>query len=118
MLNFLGDNVGDHLNAAITNVLHDGNSHLEQAVFADELSTESIETLRPLFIASWKALREHMVPTIAALIEADKLAGREQDQRIRIGLYTFTNTTSDSKTSQKSRVARRFRKPAPKENSK
>ena len=34
MLNFLGDNVGDHLNAAIANVLHDGNSHLEQAVFA------------------------------------------------------------------------------------
>jgi len=118
MLNFLGDNVGDHLNAAIANVLHDGNSHLEQAVFADELSTESIEALLPLVMAHWKALREDMVPAITALIEADKLAGRAQDQRVRIGLYTFADTTTDSKTSQKGRVARRYRKTAPKENPK
>ncbi|MBK5275854.1 MAG: hypothetical protein JJE30_12480 [Desulfuromonadales bacterium] len=118
MLNFLGDNVGDHLNAAIANVLHDGNSHLEQAVFADELSAESLETIRPLVLAHWKALREDLVPAITTLIEADKLAGRAQDQRVRIGLYSFTETTTDSKTAQKSRVARRFRKPASKENPK
>jgi Family of unknown function (DUF6502) len=118
MLNFLGDNVGDHLNAAIANVLHDGNSHLEQAVFADELSTESIEALQPLVLAQWKSLREDMVPAITALIEADKLAGREQDQRVRIGLYTFADTTTDSNAPQKARAARRFRKPASKENTK
>ena len=118
MLNFLGDNVGDHLDAAIANVLHDGKCHLEQAVFADELSAESIEALRPLFIARWKALREEMVPAITTLTEADKLAGRAQDQRVRIGLYTFTDTTTDSSTSQKGRVTRRFRKSAPKDNPK
>jgi hypothetical protein len=118
MLTFLGDNVGDHLNAAIANVLHDGYSHLEQAVFADELSTESIVAIRPLVIAHWKALREDLVPAITALIEADKLAGRSQDQRVRIGLYTFTDTTTDSKPSQKCRVARRFRKPATKDTPK
>jgi hypothetical protein len=96
--------------------LHDGNRHLEQAVFADELSTESIEALRPLFIAHWNALRENMVPTITMLIESDKLAGRAQDQRVRIGLYSFADTASDSKAPQKCRVARRFRKAAPKEN--
>jgi hypothetical protein len=114
MLNFLGDNVGDHLNAAIANVQHAGNSHLEQAVFADELSTDSIEALQPLVMSHWKALREDMVPAITALIEADKLAGRAQDQRVRIGLYTFTDTTTDPRTPEKSRVARRFRKPASK----
>jgi hypothetical protein len=118
MLNFLGDNVGDHLNAAIANVLHDGNSHLEQAVFADELSAESIGRLLPLVMAHWKALREDMVPAITKLIEDDKLAGRAQDQRVRIGLYTFADTTTDSKTSHKARVARRYRKTAPKENPK
>jgi len=116
MLNFLGDNVGDHLNAAVDNVLHDGNSHLEQAVFADELSAESIDALRPLVMARWNALREEMVPAITALIEADKLAGRPQDQRVRIGLYTFTDTTADSGASQNGRTIRRFRKSAPKEN--
>lgn len=116
MLDFLGDNVGDHLNAAIANVLSDGNSHLEQAVFADELSTESLEALRPLVIANWKALRENMVPAITALIESDRLAGRKQDQRVRIGLYSFSDATTGSKPSQKGQVTRRFRKSPPKEN--
>jgi hypothetical protein len=92
MLNFLGDNVGDHLDAAVTNVLHDGNKHLEQAVFADELSSESIEVLRPLIMAQWQSLRDAMVPAISTLIETDLRAGRVQDQRVRIGLYTFTET--------------------------
>jgi hypothetical protein len=92
MLSFLGENVGDHLDAAVDNVMHDGSKHLEQAVFADELSKESIKSLRPLVMAQWQALRDAMVPTISALIEADQLAGRVQDQRIRIGLYTFTET--------------------------
>ena len=116
MLNFLGDNVGDHLNAAIANVLDDGTSHLEQAVFADELSTESLEALRPLVMAHWNTLHEKMVPALTALIEADKIAGRTQNQRVRIGLYSFTDTTADSTTAQKSQTARRFRKSVQKEN--
>lgn len=116
MLNFLGNNVGDHLNAAVANVLHEGSSHLEQAVFADELSTESLEALRPLVMAHWNTLHEKMVPALTSLIEADKHAGRTQDQRVRIGLYTFTDTTSDSTTAQKSQTARRFRKTVSKEN--
>ena len=93
LLNLLSDNVGDHLDAAVTNVLSDVGRHHEQAVFADELSTESIETLRPLVAAQWSALRDEMVPTITSLIESDRLAGRVQDQRMRIGLYTFSENT-------------------------
>lgn len=93
LLNLLSDNVGDHLDAAVTNVLSDVSRHHEQAVFADELSTESIEALRPLVAGQWAALRDAMVPTITGLIESDRLAGRVQDQRIRIGLYTFNENT-------------------------
>lgn len=117
MLGFLGDNVGDHLDAAVANVLHDGKRHLEQAIFADELSAESIEVLKPLLMNHWEKLREKMVPTITKLIEADKLSGRAKDRRVRIGLYSFTDTATDSKQSNKSRVARRFRKSTLKENS-
>lgn len=92
MLSLLGDNVGDHLDAAVANVMHDGSRHLEQAVFADELSTESIEVLQPLVTEQWKALHDAMVPTITALIEADRCAGRVQDQRLRIGLFAFTES--------------------------
>ncbi len=89
LLGLLGDNVGDHLDAAVTNVLQDGGRHHEQAVFADELSRESIKELHPLIVGHWKALREAMVPKIVSLIESDRLAGRAQDQRLRIGLYSF-----------------------------
>ncbi len=117
MLGLLGDNVGDHLDAAVSNVLHGGDRHLEQAVFADELSAESIEALRPLINDQWKALRQEMIPALTAFIEADKLAGREQDRRIRIGLYSFADTTSDCNSPNRSRGIRRFRKPAVKESS-
>lgn len=93
MLNLLSDNVGDHLDAAVTNVLSDGNRHHEQAVFADELSSESLDALRPLVAAHWTALRDAMVPAITTLIESDRRAGRVQDQRMRIGLYTFNEST-------------------------
>lgn len=95
MLDFLSDNVGDHLDAAVANVLKDGRQHFEQAIFADELSVESIEILRPLVTAQWQALRDAMVPTLTELIEADTLAGRPQDQRVRIGLYAFSESTPD-----------------------
>jgi hypothetical protein len=93
LLNLLSDNVGDHLEAAVSNVLSDASRHHEQAVFADELSTESIESLRPLVAAQWSALRNAMVPAITRLIESDRLAGRAQDKRMRIGLYTFNENT-------------------------
>ena len=87
----MGDNVGDHLSAAVDNVLNDNHRHLELAVFADELSVESVNALRPLVTAHWKALRDDMVRQIEALIEADRLAGRPQDQRVRIGMYTYAD---------------------------
>ena len=93
MLNFLSDNVGDHLDAAVANVLSDVSRHHEQAIFADELSVESLEALRPLVAAHWVALRDAMVPAITNLIESDRLAGNVQDQRMRIGLYAFDETT-------------------------
>ena len=69
ILDLLGDNVGDHLEAAVTNVLDDGTRHHEQAVFADELSTESIRSLHGLVVDRWKALRDGMVPAIMAMAE-------------------------------------------------
>jgi len=104
LLSLLSDNVGDHLDAAVTNVLSDVGRHHEQAVFADELSSDSIDALRPLVAAQWSALRDAMVPTITNLIESDRLAGRVQNQRMRIGLYTFNENTETptEKSSQRS----------------
>ncbi|MEI7464302.1 MAG: DUF6502 family protein [Burkholderiales bacterium] len=92
ILSFLGDNVGDHLSAAVANVLGNGQEHLEQAVFGDELSAQSIERIRGLISAQWREITAAMVPAIESLIEQDRAAGRLQDRRLRIGLYTFTDS--------------------------
>ena len=89
MLGFLGDNVGDHLNAAIDNVLCDNRMHFEQAVFAHGLSAASIDSVRPAVRAQWQALLEALVPALEARVEADATTQPAPSGRLRVGLYTY-----------------------------
>lgn len=91
MLAFLGDNVGDHLSATVDNLLGDGTVHFEQAIFADELSEDSLRQLRALIAAHWVTLFDSLVPALERMIADDKAAGRVQDQRARIGFYSYTH---------------------------
>lgn len=91
MLAFLGANVGDHLSAAVSNVLGDGSRHFEQALFADELSAESLTRAKALVTEQWQGLLKTLAPALQALIDEDKAAGRPADQRLRIGLFAFTD---------------------------
>lgn len=86
---FLGSNVGDHMAAAVANVLAQESPHLEQAIFADELSAESLPEVRKLVSHQWKGMLLALVPALEALIEADRAAGRDARQRVRIGLYSY-----------------------------
>jgi len=94
MLGFLGHNVGDHLGAAVANVLADGRQHFEQAVFADELSAQSIESMRESIAAQWRTIHATLVPQLEKLIDADRTAGRRQDQRLRVGLFSYSERMS------------------------
>ena len=89
MLGFLASNVGDHLRAAVDNVLAtERPPHLEQALFADGLSLASLEALRPLMREQWAQLRLAVVPALEARIEAD--AGTAGPRaRVRLGLYAY-----------------------------
>jgi len=89
MVGFLGVNVGDHLAAAVSNVLSQGPRHLEQALFAEELSAQSLDKVRPLIAAQWQALVQSLVPAVQELIDEDLAAGRAQDQRLRVGMYAY-----------------------------
>ncbi len=95
MTAFLGDNVGDHLRAATANVLGSGKEHLEQAIFADELSIHSLQAFRTLMGKQWRDLLQTLTPQLEQLIEDDKLAHRAQDQRVRVGLYTWAQPMQD-----------------------
>jgi hypothetical protein len=83
--------VGGHLAAAVDNVLSDGSRHFEQALFADELSDASLAEVRELVSAEWQRLLHTIAPALQALIDADKSAGRPAGQRLRIGLFAYTD---------------------------
>ncbi len=102
MLGFLGSNVGDHLEASVINVLDSERKHVEQAVFADELSEQSIVAANKLVRAQWRALMAAVVPELESLIEADRLNQQHDptqraDRRMRIGLYSFDTKMADAK---------------------
>ena len=89
-LAFLGDNVGDHLRAAVQNVLGaDARPHFEQAVFASGLSAASIATVRPVVLAQWQALLQALVPLLEAHVERDGALATPPEGRVRVGLYTY-----------------------------
>jgi hypothetical protein len=96
MVSYLGDNVGDHLRAAVANVLGQGNEHFEQALFADELSPQSLREARQLISKQWRRLMTDMAPRLEALMKADALAGRPQDQSLRVGLYSWTQVMDNA----------------------
>jgi Family of unknown function (DUF6502) len=114
MLGFLGHNVGDHLQAAVANVLSDAPPHLEQAVFADGLSRDSLDAFRQLMRTQWNALRDAAVPALQQLIDADRAAGRPQDQRVRVGLYTYTGAMPEALEDAAAKAPTRQRKAASK----
>ena len=69
-LGFVASNVGDHLRASVANVLAtDAPPHLEQAVFADELSHESVQRLTAAGARAVAAGAAHARPRDA---EADR----------------------------------------------
>lgn len=91
-LAFLGSNVGDHLAAAVTNVLADQPPHMEQAIFADELSDESLEEVQRLVSVQWRTALTELVPRLQALVEADRHKGAAARKRVRVGLYSFSES--------------------------
>lgn len=92
MLDYLAANVGSHLTGVVSNVVKAGPPHFDQAVFADELSAESIPHIQAFVTRQWQRLFAEAVPLLETRIESDRQAGRPQDRCIRIGLYTYEDT--------------------------
>ena len=93
LFGFLAANAGDHLAAAVANVLHGDRRHFEQAIFSDSMSTEGLAQARALVQQQWQLLLQNLVPALQQMIIDDRADGRADDHRIRIGLYTFEEPT-------------------------
>jgi uncharacterized protein DUF6502 len=88
MLQLLSDNVGDHLAAAVENVLGSTPPMLEQSIFADSLRPKSVEQMNALARKVWQGAFHEIVRKATTL--SDKDAGQEgADQRIRVGMYFY-----------------------------
>jgi hypothetical protein len=88
MLQLLSDNVGDHLAAAVQNVLGSQPPMLEQSIFADSLRPQSAEQMNALARKIWKGAFHEIVRKATALSDTD--AGQEDAlQRIRVGMYFY-----------------------------
>ncbi len=96
LFGFLGENVGDHLSGAVANVLGDERRHFEQAIFADELSDESLAAAIRLINGQWRALMAAVVPELESLIERDQAEKRRADKRLRIGLYSYSEAMPEA----------------------
>ena len=92
MMGYVGANVGDHFRAAVANVLQGGKQQLEQAIFADELSAESLAETSSLMTDQWRKLLTEVAPQLEKMIEKDRQLGRPQDHSIRIGMFTWSAT--------------------------
>jgi hypothetical protein len=114
-LGFLGDNVGDHLRAAVDNVLAgaagEGTRHFEQAAFAWGLSAPSLQALQPAIRAQWQALVQQLVPLLRERVEADAAAEPPPSGRIRIGLYAYQEGAEPTTAAKPAPVRRRVPRP-------
>lgn len=99
LLGFAGASLGDHVSAVRENLIAGrrvaaGESgvkapFVEQSVFADELSVDSVELAGDRARALWAKVLKSMVPDLQRLEDADRAAGRAGDHRVRVGLYFY-----------------------------
>lgn len=86
---YLGQNVGDHLAAAVSNTLGRAAPFLERSVYYDELSRESIEELKKLGTELGVRALQQINRRAMELEARDATERRTNDQRMNFGIYFF-----------------------------
>lgn len=85
---FLGENVGDHLAAGVHNLSGGDPPYLDQAIYSDDLSPESVNALLHLSREQWAEVLQVVVRRTAELEAKDRAAGRAT-HRINVGMYFY-----------------------------
>lgn len=92
-IGFLAANVGDHLAAAIHNISAPADARFfERAFFDDDVSAETVLTLQETVRTEGMDLLRGLVTTSDSVERAQREAGDGGGQRVRIGLYCFTES--------------------------
>jgi hypothetical protein len=96
MLSLLSESVADHMQAGLNNLsLPPERRHLEQSVFADGLSAESVDQLERLATQLWTTAQATLLRQATVLCEQDE--GQAQNHwRFRVGMYSYGTPTEAS----------------------
>lgn len=92
----LAENLQDHADAAVENVLADStpSPHLERSLFADELSPESAAKLEAFSREKWKELHDAFIAKADELEAEDRAHARPASMRVRVGLYGYAEPSA------------------------
>ncbi|WP_298824517.1 DUF6502 family protein [uncultured Piscinibacter sp.] len=83
-------NAADHMAAAVHNLTLDAPRYLEQSVFADGLGAESVDLLHEHARAAWQEAFEMMVKEARKRVAADARVPEGEQQRMRFGVYFYS----------------------------
>ncbi|EKD98880.1 MAG: hypothetical protein ACD_23C00226G0005 [uncultured bacterium] len=86
MLAFLGDNVRDHLQAAVSNTLGEEPRMLERAVYASGLTLGDCERIHQLTREHWDSVHHRLVREMTDAVQQSCGLGVG---RMRVGIYTY-----------------------------
>ncbi|PNG49042.1 MULTISPECIES: DUF6502 family protein [unclassified Variovorax] len=92
MLAFLGDNARDHLLAGVANTLGAEPPLLERSVFAAGIPIDDCERIHQLVRERCGALHSELTHEMTRAFEAAKKSAKG---RIRVGIYTYYEDSSD-----------------------
>lgn len=87
-------NAGDHIAAAVHNLTLDAPRYLEQSVFADGLGADSVATLHEQARAAWSDAFTMMVKQARKHVAADADVPESEQQRMRFGVYFYSEPTA------------------------
>lgn len=91
MLDLLGDNLADHLDTAVGNVLEDGDKRLEQSVFVAGLSATAIDQLNSIARPVWVGVMNKIVVAMKRADKQHPVAPDQPTYRVRTGMYFYTD---------------------------
>jgi hypothetical protein len=90
MASLFAANVHDHTAAAVANLRGEAN-FLEQAVFVDEISEDSVRQLSQAGVAAWKKAMREVMGSAQERFDADRaLPAETRRQRARFGVYFYS----------------------------
>lgn len=87
----LAESLTNHINAGIVNIFQQPNTFLEQAINAENLSSESVEELRRFSTDLWKELSNNLLNKAVELSEHDNTSDTKPMRKFTFGVYQYND---------------------------